>query len=163
MESKIKFKTESPYIEKAKKHVGETYNELTIEEVVGMEYRNGTYRTMVRCRCSCGKEIIAMLSTVLYGNIRSCGHRRKNNFNKFYDGFVDGTNTITIAKPDRIIKTNTSGATGVIKRGNRYRAYIMFKQKQYHLGYFATFEEAVAIRKQAEKDFFGKFLEEHKI
>lgn len=39
----------------------------------------------------------------------------------------------------------------------------MFKQKQYHLGYFATFEEAVAARKQAEKDFFGKFLEEHKI
>ena len=93
MESKIKFKTESPYIEKAKKHVGETYNELTIEEVVGMEYRNGIYRTMVRCRCSCGKEIIAMLSAVLYGNIRSCGHRKKNNFNKFYDGFVDGTNT----------------------------------------------------------------------
>ena len=87
MESKIK--TESPYIEKAKKHVGETYNELTIEEVVGMEYRNGTYRTMVRCRCSCGKEIIAMLSAVFYGHIRSCGHRRKNNFDKFYDGFVD--------------------------------------------------------------------------
>lgn len=56
-----------------------------------------------------------------------------------------------------------NGVTGVTKRGNRYRAYITFKQKQYHLGYFATFEEAVAARKQAEKDFFGKFLEEHKI
>lgn len=44
-----------------------------------------------------------------------------------------------------------------------HRAYITFKQKQYHLGYYATFEEAVAARKQAEKDFFGKFLEEHKI
>ena len=38
----------------------------------------------------------------------------------------------------------------------------MFKQKQYHLGYYATFEEAVVARKQAEKDFFEKFLEEHK-
>lgn len=56
------------------------------------------------------------------------------------------------------MKNNTSGVTGVHKvvRGNNeyWVARIDFKGKGKHLGYFKHFEDAVAARKQAEKDLW---------
>lgn len=56
------------------------------------------------------------------------------------------------------MKNNTSGVTGVHKvvRGNNeyWAARIDFKGKGKHLGYFKHFEDAVAARKQAEKDLW---------
>src|SRR5215210_3147689 len=45
---------------------------------------------------------------------------------------------------------NTSGRTGVYKRTRGYRAIIQMDGKAFHLGNFATFEEAVAAREKAE-------------
>lgn len=58
-------------------------------------------------------------------------------------------------------KTNTSGRTGVdyIKSKKRWRAAITYLYKNYHLGYFKTFEEAVLARENAELHYYG-FIKE---
>lgn len=43
-------------------------------------------------------------------------------------------------------RNNTSGAVGVVKRGKKYEAKIQRWKKYKHIGYFDTFEEAVAAR-----------------
>ncbi len=53
-------------------------------------------------------------------------------------------------------KNNLSGKSGVKEyKGCRWRAYIGFKGKQYHLGYFDSFEDAVQVREKAELEFYG--------
>jgi hypothetical protein len=63
-------------------------------------------------------------------------------------------------------KNNTSGHKGVhldrrmYKKGapkNPWFARIKVSGKTLHLGFFKTFEEAVEVRKQAEKKYFGEF------
>lgn len=57
-------------------------------------------------------------------------------------------------------KDNTSGYTGVNKKGNKWVASISFNRKRTHLGTFETIEEAIIARKRAEeiihKDFNGE-------
>lgn len=76
--------------------------------------------------------------------------------------FVGGTQITKIAdmKPTA---ANTSGARGVYfeKRSNKWRARLTFKGKIMSFGSFARFEDAVFARKEAEKIYFGEFLEEN--
>ncbi len=55
---------------------------------------------------------------------------------------------------------NTSGAKGVSwnARWNFWRAYITLNRKQKSLGYFKSFEDAVAARKAAEALYCGEFV-----
>lgn len=61
------------------------------------------------------------------------------------------------------IATNTSGVRGVYhdKEHNRWRARLKFKGKIMSFGSYEKFEDAVAARKAAEREYFGEFLEEH--
>lgn len=58
-----------------------------------------------------------------------------------------------------IKNNNTSGSVGVIwdKRNKKWMAYIGVDYKQYHLGYFENFDDAVKARKEAEEKYFGEF------
>lgn len=56
--------------------------------------------------------------------------------------------------------TNKSGKSGVkLYKSGRWRAFIGFKGKQYHLGYFDCIEDAIDARKSAELKFYG-FIKE---
>ena len=44
----------------------------------------------------------------------------------------------------------------------KWCAEIMFKRKKYYLGRYEKKEDAIAIRKEAEKEIFGNFLEWYK-
>lgn len=50
-------------------------------------------------------------------------------------------------------KLNTSGCMGVRKRRSRWQARIGVRGKDVNLGYFDTYEEAVAVRKEAERQY----------
>ena len=54
---------------------------------------------------------------------------------------------------------STSGYSGVnfAKNRNKWGARIQLEHKRKWLGYFDTFEEAVAARKAAEKEYFGEY------
>lgn len=146
------------YLKKAEKYIKQKKGELTIKSVIGMKEYCGAYHTFVKCECSCGKIVEAPLSQILAGNWNSCGHAKIENLQKSKLAHVDGTYIYTIDGRKHIQKNNSTGFTGVTKRGNRYRAYINFKKKQYHLGYFDNIEDAIEVRKTAEKEIYGNFL-----
>jgi HNH endonuclease len=56
-------------------------------------------------------------------------------------------------------KNNSSGAKGVCWHVavNKWNSYITVNQHQIRLGLFSSFADAVAIRKEAEKRYYGEF------
>ena len=54
---------------------------------------------------------------------------------------------------------NTSGATGVRwrEKSHKWEARIVFQHKQYSLGFFDDFQDAVNARQEAEKKYYGEF------
>ena len=114
------------------------------------------------CKCDCGRIFEARTSNVKCGQIKSCGHDRM----KLLDAGrvlrqeynISGTNVIRITGND-LNKNNTSGYRGVsTTRDGKYRAYIFFRRKQYHLGIYDDIELASKAYREARKQIYGNFL-----
>jgi len=60
---------------------------------------------------------------------------------------------------------NSSGHRGVRfhKQRQKYEAFIRINKKQLYLGYYKTFEEAVAARQAKELELFGEFSPLHRL
>ena len=117
------------------------------------------------CQCDCGKQCVCRKENLRSGVTRSCGclqeEQRKVNMKKAIH-FTEGTCVERIACR-RTFSNNTSGHRGVYRReNNRWRASIGFQGKSYNLGSFATYEEAVQARLDAEKRFYDPFLEKYR-
>lgn len=120
-----------------------------------------------RCRCDCGKEIIATRKDFLSG-LQSCGcllsetaRRKVEEENVF--GHYSGT-TISAIKPGRKVNSNNkSGFRGVYwsNREECWVAKIGFRRKTITLGRFRDFDEACKARAKAEKEIFSPIIEEY--
>lgn len=117
------------------------------------------------CRCDCGRITYVSTDSLTASGERSClACAAKYNSAKARAGagYVDGTQLSRIRnmKPGA---ANTSGARGVYydKKQNRWRARLKFKGKIMNFGSYDKFEDAVAARKAAEREYFGEFLEKH--
>ena len=95
----------------------------------------------VTCQCDCGtvKDVHVSTLTRHANPVISCGCLRK----------------------EIISSRNISGQRGVCfnKRTGKYVAYINAERKRFSLGYFNTFEEAVAARKEGEKKYWMPLTE----
>lgn len=62
-------------------------------------------------------------------------------------------------------KSNTSGIIGVTwkKDKNKWKAYIMVKFKQIHIGYYDNFEDAVKARLEKEYELCGEFATQREL
>lgn len=115
------------------------------------------------CSCDCGDTTIVIQSNLTSGSTTSCGHIFRENASRRIKksmGIAEGTNaSVLISKKKR--SNNSSGVRGVSKRGSsgKYQAYIGFKGEVYNLGYYETLDEAVTVRKKAEKEVYKNFLE----
>ena len=60
---------------------------------------------------------------------------------------------------------NSSGYTGVAwhRLANKWQVYIRFNKKTLYLGLFENIDDAVAVRKQAEKQYFGEYARGEKV
>ena len=69
-----------------------------------------------------------------------------------------------IIRSEKTSVRNTSGQRGVCvnKQTGKYIAYINAEGKRHFLGYFDTFEEAVAARKEGEKKYHLPLIEKFK-
>jgi len=130
-------------------------------------------RTAWRCRCDCGREIVAKTCNLRSGRTKSCGCVYGLSLRP--DGrvsppgeagrasltFIDGT-CVEMLRANTVRKNNTSGVPGVEWRAHKgmWRAVICFKGKRHFLGHYRRFEDAVEARKQAEEKLFGAFLRE---
>ena len=65
-------------------------------------------------------------------------------------------------KNTRLYDNNKSGYKGVCynKRQKQWTAYINHNKKHIHLGTFDSKNEAIKIRKAAERKYFGEYLRE---
>lgn len=57
----------------------------------------------------------------------------------------------------RLNRNNTSGVRGVARAFGKWRAQITVNRKNHHLGLFASKEEAIAARREAELEHYGEF------
>lgn len=143
---------------------------------------NVSTSSMWECKCDCGKTVnlpMVAFSKKKDGTIktRSCGclglETRINNGNRSVEtgqtqqAFENCTffkNTcISYIASDKLQSRNTSGAKGVnwSNRDKKWRARIFFQGKEYPLGYFDKFEDAVKVRKKAEEELFYPIIEEY--
>lgn len=122
-----------------------------------------------RCQCDCGNMVETSANSLLSGNTRSCGclrveaiRRTNAKYGSVADRMrlVDGTCVERIER-SRLQKNNTSGCTGVQARGDKWIAVITFKKEVHYLGIFETQKEAIQARKDAEKRYFGEFLDQY--
>lgn len=122
-------------------------------------------RTYWRCTCKCGNHAIISQHQIHDCNMQSCGCKG-DVVKKIKDGLevycVNGTYIPSLKRTEKN-KNNTSGCTGVGYRADRgkWRAYIKFQRKDIFLGNFDSYEDAVAVRKIAEREYFGKAIEEY--
>lgn len=141
---------------------------LTALEVVGNTKNNGY---LWRCKCDCGNFKNVPVSTLTAGTTISCGCLQKSKAKesitkankKFREKYlIKGTN-ISYLNREKVIKSNTSGVTGVTfnKREGLWVAYIGFKKERYYLGYFKNKEDAIKAREEAEEKIFKPIIEKY--
>lgn len=128
--------------------------------------RRGGY-VVWKCKCDCGNYTHAGYGHLVSGNTTSCGcvgiETSIKNGTKAFAEYKENTyvaNTrLDVLDRKKINKNNTTGYTGVYKRGKKYVANIEFQGKRYFLGYFNKIADAAAARKTAEKKLHGEFLD----
>jgi hypothetical protein len=85
------------------------------------------------------------------------------------DGDVDNNKISNLREATRsqnimnrnIHSDNTSGYPGIRYKNHKWRADIWFNGEYMHLGYFDTFEAALAARQAAEDKYWGEFAARH--
>lgn len=160
---------------KFKDLTGQKFNRLT---VIGLGERNSCGQIQWKCKCDCGKIVLATTTYLKTGHTKSCGCLSKENASnrlkdtKFIkdrekyrkENFLkNGTNLALIKNTDKIRKNNTSGYTGVTynNKNKTWRANIFFKGKKINLGSFKNIEDAIKARKEAEEKYFKPILERY--
>lgn len=139
---------------------GKKFGKLTAIKQVGKDKHNFY---IWECKCECGNVINVISISLTSGNTKSCGCMLKVNLEvQRSKNSVENTN---VAALKNLLKNNKSKVTksgvkgvGWDKRKNKWRTYIMFQRKFYHLGYFADLKDAIKARKEAEEKIFGGFI-----
>lgn len=147
---------------KSKDLTGQRFERLIVIKRVGIKNSSQNWE----CKCDCGNTKIVSSKNLMYGFVRSCGCLRedfcKNELHKKNQEYrIEGTN-VAFLKSEKLNNNNKSGVRGVHKneRG-KWRAEIVFQRKNYYLGSYDKFEDAVKARKEAEEKFFKPVIEKY--
>jgi len=144
---------------------GQKFERLT---VVSLLESKKTHRIWL-CKCDCGNETTASTGKLTSNSKKSCGCLELKNrltatdYDRA-DNLVENTNISVIQgllSNNKLRRNNTTGVTGVSFARGKYWASIGFQGKQYWLGSFETLEEATKVRRNAELEYFGKFLDNY--
>lgn len=155
-------------------HDGPYYVDLTGQRIGFLTVINKTderdYKGSVLwlCHCDCGNDVLYSADVLLHGNIKSCGCYRENEIRgRINESLhrIEGT-CIERLNLKKARSDNKSGHIGVHKiNDNYYRATIGFRGKKYHLGTYATLEDAIKARHRGEQmhlDFLEEYYRERK-
>lgn len=111
------------------------------------------------CRCDCGNVTEVSYNDLRSGNTKSCGcmvHEKGG----LPLAYVDDT-CVESLKSKTLYKNNTSGCTGVLWQKGRWVAQISFRKCRYYLGSYERLEDAVFVRRQAERLLHDSFVEQY--
>lgn len=145
---------------------GQKFGKLTVLEKTDKRQDGGS--VVWKCKCDCGN-ICEISSKRLRNNINiSCGCYQKerqkysmSNLQKRQQ--INGTNIDLISKKDANIN-NKTGVRGVcyITSRHKYKAYLSYNKKFYHLGFYDNINDAIKARKKAEDEYFKTILNTYK-
>lgn len=116
-----------------------------------------------KCRCRCGNIIYKTTDVLTNAEVsmcKACAGKYGTEKAREAAGFVGGTQ-ISKIKNMKPGVANTSGVRGVYyeKSSGKWRARLRFQGKIMSFGMYTKFEDAVTARKEAEVQYYGKFLE----
>lgn len=170
----VKKRTEKHLEELKKKYIGKMYGELEIIDIsIGkVDYAKTRNIAYAKTRCiKCGDIHTSKLNHLVSSGVSHCTEclrkEERNCIKLAREICPEDTNLLTLKKTiqgtRKMNKNNKTNHTGVYKRGNgRYLASIRFQGKNIHLGVFDDINDAIDARKDAEKKYFGTFLERYK-
>lgn len=154
---------------KKKDLTNQKFGMLVVKNLTGEKSGNSYMWT---CHCDCGNSVDVAEELLTTKKKWNCGCQNKSvryNLGKkasdrnkeLYSR--EGTNLEKISKT-HLIKTNTSGTTGVYfhEKNKNWYAQIKLKGVAHHLGTFENKAAAIAARKEAEEKFFKPILEKYK-
>jgi len=143
---------------------GETFDRLTAIRPTAEREDNGS--VVWEFQCECGN--ITKMSVFRFhsGRVHSCGclyQESRKDAATYRKDFIGHTSISTIVASKSPRATNSSGHTGVWlnPKTGRYESYISFKKKRYRLGQFKDINDAIRIRKEAEKKLHDPIVLEH--
>ena len=132
---------------------GRKYHFLTA--LYPLKERSEKGEVIWRCRCDCGNEINVTYNELVYSNLRSCGCKKKAHALRMQEFLTRADQTsIDRLRSKNLSSANSSGVKGVYFHKGKWIAKIVFQYKQYHLGRFATKEEAIEARLEGERLLF---------
>ena len=147
------------------KYEGKTINGFFIKKIVDKE-KSGTCTKCIAICPKCGREFTTRMSSIK--NLQFCGHceRDKKELLEITRKVVnvDGTDLSKIRSRvnGTVNKNSRTGINGVaLTKKGTYKAYINFKHKRIHLGFFTNLKDAAAARKEAEEILYNKFLDDN--
>ena len=145
------------------KYNGEIFGKLKVLSFDGVRNK----LRMAKCLClNCGCETSVPYTKLIKGIVKTCFSCAKKNLDKGRAEILDlskGGSSLLSITSDTIKKNNTSGYTGVSKlKSGKYRAYIYFQRKQFHLGSFDTKEDAAAAYRNAKDKIKIDFIDWYK-
>lgn len=151
-------------IKEAEKYIGSVSGELEVTGITGIRKYNGRDVVFAACRCSCGNVVDIPLNRLKSGQAQTCGHNRSENLKigrvVTEHAHIGGTLVTAIDGRRKTNKNSRTGIKGVSRmQDGKYRAYINFQHKQYHLGSYENIDDAETARKIAEEKIYGPFLE----
>ena len=150
-------------IDKYSKYNGGIFGNLKISGFDGVRNR----LRMAKCLClNCGCQASVPYTKLIKGVVKMCFSCAKKNLDKGHTEISDlskgGSNLLAITR-STLNKNNTSGYTGVsLMKSGKYRAYINFQRKQFHLGSFDTPEDAAAAYRDAKEKIKTDFIDWYK-
>lgn len=114
------------------------------------------------CRCDCGNEVDVSYNNLMYGNQKSCGCRKRNHEQilNTYLTHAAGT-SMDMLKSKKLPADNTTGCKGVYLVRGKYMAKIVFQKKQYVLGSYEQYDDAVRARQEAEELLFDSVADHY--
>lgn len=133
-------------------------------KVIGRsDIRNKHNARLWKCECSCKKIIHVPGYSLTNGLYWSCGCQQKKRRDEgarrhIEKDAVEGTRKTALKA--KLHKNNKSGHKGVywVEASQKWRAYIGFKGKNIHIGYYINKEDAILARQKAEEELFGPIL-----
>ena len=125
---------------------GQRFGRLTVIKPVQKHDVDNSVRWL--CRCDCGEYTTVSSNKLRTGHTKSCGCQRLT-IAKAAKTFIDGT-CVEILLSEKIRTNNTSGHTGVSKKGRKWQAYLTYGKKQFSLGAYTSKQEAIQAREDAE-------------
>ena len=140
---------------------GMRFGRLTVLRPGESKKRNRTAGALWLCRCDCGKETEAAAACLLSGRTRSCGCLNREQMGRMHEHmhYRDDTCLEILRRSCEDTGRNKSGFRGLYRLpSGKYRASITFQGKHYDLGHYASFDQAVQARLDAEETLHRGYI-----